>query len=189
MQPIVSEATEHVRTVLHPQIFNHSLRTHLLGLEAARRDAADIDSEALLLAALFHDAGTADIYDGPSRFEVEGADAAAEFLTARGWDAVSVDPIWEAIALHTSPGIAERRGPVPHYLRAGVAIEFGSRQLRAEYAVAIAAAEAQHPRSGLDEVLEGLVVAQALRQPQKAQRPSWAGDLVAARRHNERTLR
>jgi hypothetical protein len=52
----VSEAVAHLRDVLHPQIFNHSVRTFLLGRQAALRDGvADLDSESLCLAALFHD--------------------------------------------------------------------------------------------------------------------------------------
>ncbi|MEU7766441.1 HD domain-containing protein [Nocardia sp. NPDC049190] len=176
----VEDAAAHIRTVVHPQIYNHSVRTFLLGREAARRDGVtDLDAESLCLAALFHDSGTADLYNGPSRFEIEGADAAAEFLQQRGWRAAMVDPIWEAIALHTSPGIAERRGPIAHYLRRGVVIEFGPPELRETFTAAIAAAEAQYARSDLEEVLQTLVIEQALAQPQKAKRPSWVADLLA----------
>ena len=71
---LVNEAFAHVVAVLHPEILRHSVRTFLLGREAARHDGvADIDDESLCIAALFHDAGTADEYDGPARFEVEGA--------------------------------------------------------------------------------------------------------------------
>jgi HD domain len=146
----VGEAVAHVRDVLHPQIFNHSVRTFLLGRQAAMRDGVtDLDSESLCLAALFHDSGTAVGYDGPARFEVEGADAAARFLQQRGWSAAVVDPIWEAIALHTTPGIPERRGPIAHYLRRGVEIEFGPAELRASFedgVVARSAIPAHRPR-------------------------------------------
>jgi hypothetical protein len=179
----VSAAVAHVDAVLHPQIFNHSIRTFLLGEEAARRDGVtDLAVESLCIAALFHDSGTADLYDGPARFEVEGADAAAKFLHDRGWNAAVVDPIWEAIALHTSPDIPERRGPIAHYLRRGVEIEFGSAELRASLADSVADAEARYPRAHLEEVLQTLIVKQAIRQPRKATPPSWAADLV---RHHE----
>ncbi len=173
------EAVAHVQALLHPQIYHHSIRTHLLGMRSARRDGVtDLDAESLCLAALFHDSGTAETYDGPARFEVEGADAAANFLRARGWSAEAIDPIWEAIALHTTPGIPERRGPIAHYLRRGVQLEFGSAGLRAAYADEVADAERRYPRAGLEEVLQNAVVEQALAQPQKALAPSWAADLV-----------
>jgi HD domain len=175
----VSEAVAHLVDVLHPQIFNHSVRTFLLGRQAALRDGVtDLDSESLCLAALFHDSGTAVGYDGPARFEIEGADAAARFLQRRGWSAAVVDPIWEAIALHTTPGIPERRGPIAHYLRRGVEIEFGPAELRTSFEDGVVDAETRYPRTDLEEILQTLVVEQALRQPQKAAAPSWAADLV-----------
>jgi hypothetical protein len=178
----VGEAAAHLRTVLRPQIYHHSVRTFLLGQEAARRDGVtDLDSESLCLAALFHDAGTAERYNGPARFEVEGADAAASFLSERGWIAATIDGIWEAIALHTSPGIPERRGPIAHYLRRGVQIEFGSTELRAGFADSIAEVEARYPRARIEEILEARVVEQALAQPRKAAAPSWAADLLRHR--------
>ena len=177
--PHVSDAVAHVKAVLHPQIYNHSIRTFLLGMRAAVGDGvSDIDTESLCLAAIFHDAGTADQYDGPARFEVEGADAAANFLQQRGWSAATIDPIWEAIALHTTPGIPERRGPIAHYLRRGVEIEFGPAALRAAFAESVADAEARYPRVHLEEVLQNLVIEQSIKQPRKAVPPSWAADLV-----------
>jgi HD domain-containing protein len=180
---LVDLALAHVVAVLHPEIFSHSIRTFLLGQEAARRDRVnDLDVESLCLAALFHDVGTADVYDGPARFEVEGADAAARFLQHSGWSAEAIDPIWEAIALHTTPGIPERRGPIAHYLRRGVEIEFGATDQRASFADSIVDAEGLYPRGHLEETLQTLVVEQALRQPNKATAPSWAADLL---RHHQ----
>jgi hypothetical protein len=180
---LVDQALANVVAVLHPEILNHSIRTFLLGQEAARRDGVmDLDIESLCLAALFHDAGTADVYDGPGRFEVEGADAAARFLQQSGWSAAAIDPIWEAIALHTTPGIPERRGPIAHYLRRGVEIEFGPTEQRARFNDSITDAETLHPRGRIEETLQTLVIEQALRQPSKAAAPSWAADLL---RHHQ----
>lgn len=180
---LVGQGLAHVVAVLHPEIFNHSIRTFLLGSEAARCDGVtDLDIESLCFAALFHDAGSADVYDGPARFEVEGADAAAGFLQQRGWSAAAVAPIWEAIALHTTPGIPERRGPIARYLRRGVEIEFGPVELRARFTDSITAAEALYPRGHIEQTLQTHIVEQALRQPIKATAPSWAADLL---RHQE----
>lgn len=176
---LVDDAADHIRAVVHPEIYRHSLRTYLLGLEAASRDGVTaIDEESLCLAALFHDSGTAPVYNGPARFEIEGADAAARFLRAYGWAPAKVDPIWEAIALHTTPEIPERRGMIARYVRIGVQIEFGSAKLRESFAEAIEAAEYKYPRQRLEEVLQALVINQALARPQKALQPSWAADLV-----------
>ena len=53
------------------------------------------------------------VASGIQRFEVDGADMAAKFLTDNGVAARGVDLVWEAIALHSSPGIAERRPCLP----------------------------------------------------------------------------
>ena len=51
--PHVSDAVAHVKAVLHPQIYNHSIRTFLLGMRAAVGDGvSDIDTESLCLAAI-----------------------------------------------------------------------------------------------------------------------------------------
>jgi len=179
----VVEADEHIRGVIRPEIYSHSRRTYLFALQAARIDGHDdLDEVSLHVAALFHDSGTADIYNGEARFEVEGADAAARFLEHRGWAADRIDIIWEAIALHTTPGIPERRGAIAHYLRRGVEIDFGPKALRDQFPTAIAEIEGQYPRNNIEEVLGNVVVAQAIGNPRKAPRPSWAADLVAHHR-------
>jgi hypothetical protein len=137
--------------------------------------ATDLDEVSLHIAALFHDSGTADIYNGTARFEVEGADAAARFLQERDWSADRVDVIWDAIALHTTAGIPERRAP-----RRGDRLRAPT--LRGQFSAVITDIETRHPRGRVEVVLGGSVVAQALADPRKAPRPSWAADLVAHHR-------
>jgi hypothetical protein len=162
-----------------PSIANHSIRTYRHAVLAARqRDLSpgvDYADDLLFYACVLHDIGTADAHDGPQRFEVEGADAAAEFLTAEGFDAAAVDQVWEAIALHTSPHIAERRGPVTLLTRLGVLRDFGDPD--ADDAVR-AEVERAHPRLDIERDLTDAVVAQALRQPGKAPTSSWPGGLL-----------
>jgi hypothetical protein len=164
-----------------PSIANHSVRTYLHAVLAARRrgmsPGRDYADDLLFYACLLHDIGTADAYDGRQRFEVEGADAAAAFLTSEGFDAASVDQVWEAVALHTSPHIAERRGPVTMLTRVGVLSDFGGPD--ADDAVR-AALERDHPRLDIERELTDAVVRQALRQPDKAPSSSWPGGLLRA---------
>lgn len=61
---------------------------------------------------------TSELRDLPRRRRVRGG--------GNGVDARGVDPEWEAIALHTSPGIAEQRGTLAYLTRQGVGIDFGS---------------------------------------------------------------
>lgn len=72
-----------------------------------------------------HDLGVGDLARGDTQLEVEGADLVAALLTEHSVDTGDVDRVWEAIALHTSPGIAERRGLLAYQTREGVAIDLG----------------------------------------------------------------
>ena len=164
-----------------PSVLNHSIRTHAYALLQAEKLNVEFDAELLFVACVLHDLGASDAYDGPQRFEVEAADAAAALMAEYDRSAADVDAVWQAIALHTSPGIAERRGPVPMLTRLGVRTDFFTLQIPDEVR---AATEREYPRLGLDHELGELIVAQALRQPEKARGSSWPADLV--REHKAR---
>jgi hypothetical protein len=169
-------AEEHARSLLHPAIFAHSVRVFVLAIAGTPdEDPPYAFVEELAVAALFHDIGTASRYDGPQRFEVESADAASRFLRARSWSQARVQPVWEAIALHTSPGLAERFGPTSSALRAGVSADFDRSSPRMTMSTAL---EASWPRGDIERVLADAVVQQAIRSPGKAPSGSWPGALV-----------
>ncbi|MEU6546132.1 HD domain-containing protein [Streptomyces sp. NPDC046859] len=181
---VADAAYTHVSGVLAPAVLQHSVRVWLLADHIGRRQGVDgSEREALAVACLFHDAGTADVYDGPQRFEVEGADAARVFLAGHAWPQPLVRSVWEAIALHTSPGIAERMGRLPRLVREGVLADFGRTDLIPPGdEKALTTALAAFPRLDIEAVLSGAVVAQALRRPEKAPPSSWPGGLLAAHR-------
>src|SRR5882762_3722200 len=132
-----------------PAVFHHSVRSYLFGELLAAHDGlrpgVDYDSETLFLGSVLHDLGAGTAAPGKARFEVEGADLAAALLTEHGCERAVVDAVWEAIALHTSFGIVERRGPICYLVNGGVGIDFGR---NAEIIDDQTAAEihAHHPR-------------------------------------------
>ncbi|MDQ0767108.1 HD domain-containing protein [Streptomyces canus] len=173
------DAYEHVRGLLHPAIFNHSIRVWIIANNAAAGLSLTTEEcDALAVACLFHDAGTATEYDGPQRFEVEGADAASDFLAERGFDPTLRKQVWEAIALHTSPGIAERMGPLTRLVRLGVTVDFSGNVGEADKE--LLGLLRQFPRADIELVLGNAVVAQAVMRPSKAPAASWPGGLLAA---------
>jgi hypothetical protein len=176
--PIAVRAVELASAHEHPALVNHSVRTYAHAVFAARGLGIDYPAHLLFLACILHDIGTADAYDGAQRFEVEGADAAATFLTSQGMGAAQVDQVWEAIALHTSPHIAERRGPVTALTRLGVRADFGAATGGSDADRALV--EERYPRLDIERVLRDAVVAQALRDPGKAPASSWPGGLLQA---------
>ncbi|MBF6298137.1 HD domain-containing protein [Nocardia amamiensis] len=110
-------------------IVNHSVRSYLFAELLAEHQGlhADpgYDRELLFAATAMHDLGTSGLASGKERFEVEGADLAAEILSDHGVPQVDVDRVWEAIALHTSPGIAERRGLLAYLTAEGSKMDIG----------------------------------------------------------------
>jgi hypothetical protein len=177
---LVITAEETMRASLHPSIFSHTMRVlhlawHLVGHRAAP------DPEALAVAVLFHDSGTAEENNGTQRFEVEGADAAARFLERWDWAPTRIEPVWEAIALHTSPGIAERFGPLAQLVRTAVLVDLGRTELPVARTPELDTLLARYPRLDIDRVLPTVVVAQALERDQVVKAPpfSWPGALVA----------
>jgi HD superfamily phosphohydrolase YqeK len=177
---LVITAEETMREALHPSIFNHTMRVlHLAWHLPAQQPAPD--QEALSVAVLFHDSGTIEENNGEQRFEVEGADAAARFLERWDWTPERIKPVWEAIALHTSPGIAERFGPLAQLVRAAVLIDLGRTDMPVASTPALDSQLARYPRLDIDRVLPDMVVAQALERggAMKAPPSSWPGLLVA----------
>lgn len=127
--PTARIAAEYVRARVTEPVANHSFRCFFFGMLIAERDGiqpgSDFDPELLYLACVLHDVGTSPEARGGQRFELDGADMAAELLTGQGFGAKEVDLVWEAIALHSTPGIAERRGPIAALTKGGVGMDFG----------------------------------------------------------------
>ncbi|MDM4140698.1 MULTISPECIES: HD domain-containing protein [Mycobacterium] len=144
---LAREATEFIRDTEDELLFNHSRRVFFFGALQGLRRGLKPDAELLYVAAMFHDLGLTERYRGSAvRFEVDGADAARDFLTAHGVDRAEADKVWLGIALHTTPGVPEFMAPEVALLQAGVEVDVvgvGREQLDPE---ALAAVTAAHPR-------------------------------------------
>jgi hypothetical protein len=117
-------ATELVRQHENEMLFNHSVRVYAFGAIKGIRQELKFDSELLYIAALFHDLGLVDHYHTETkRFEVDGADAAREFLRGHGIAQPKADLVWQAIALHTTPGIPQYMRPEIALTNAGVLVD------------------------------------------------------------------
>ncbi len=121
---LARELTELVRDTELPLLFHHSSRVFYWGaLTGARRGLA-FDAELLYAGAMFHDMGLTYRHSSPSeRFEVDGANAARDFLLGHGISQQDVGTVWTAIALHTTPGIPQHMHPVIALVTAGVEMD------------------------------------------------------------------
>jgi hypothetical protein len=137
--------------------------------------------DLLFTASLFHDMGTTTPYDGPSRFEVEGADAAVQHLVQAGVSDADAHHVWTAIACHTSPGIAERIGELAKLVRIAVITDFARESEGAEVLAPLREElEGRFERGDIEKVLGDAVVEQAKRRPEKAPKVSWPGAMYKA---------
>lgn len=82
---LAREATELVRDVAAPLLFDHSRRVFLFGSLRGLEAGLQFDPELLYVGAMFHDLGLTDRYRRTDqRFEIDGADEARRFLHAHG---------------------------------------------------------------------------------------------------------
>jgi hypothetical protein len=182
--PLAEAALSAARDSESSPVFHHSVRSFFFAQLLAARDGcladSDYDRDLLFAATVMHDLGAGSRAAGAARFEVEGADLAAGVLRQHGMAESGVERVWEAIALHTSPGIAERRGLLCYLTRAGVGVDFG---LNAEIAAAWAGPiHPAYPRLGMARALTDAIVTHAARSAAAAPRYSLAGELVRERR-------
>ncbi|WP_157561046.1 HD domain-containing protein, partial [Mycobacterium sp. E802] len=98
--PLVRDVTEYIRDVEDDLLFHHSRRVFYFGALHGRRRGLQPDLELLYVGAMFHDIGLTESYRTTSqlRFEVDGADAARDFLLQRGVDEVAARKVWLGIA-------------------------------------------------------------------------------------------
>jgi hypothetical protein len=121
---LAREVEELVRDTESELLFHHSNRVFLFGALAGRRKNLTVDQELLYIGAMFHDMGLQAPYASETeRFEVDGANAAAAFMRARSFNHREVEDVWDAIALHTTPGIPQHKRPVVALVTAGVEMD------------------------------------------------------------------
>src|SRR6201746_1310181 len=121
---LAREITQLVRDTESAMLFHHSTRVYYWGALAGKRRALKFDRELLYAGAMFHDMGLTPAHGSAhERFEVDGANAAREFLRSHGIGQHDIDTVWTAIALHTTPGIPQHMHPVVALVTAGVEMD------------------------------------------------------------------
>jgi hypothetical protein len=118
------EATELVRDTESELLYHHSRRVFLFGSLAGQRKQLKYDAELLYIGAMFHDMGLVAPYSSEhERFEVDGANAARDFLRRHRIGEADIEQVWTSIALHTTPGIPQHMKPVIALVTAGVEMD------------------------------------------------------------------
>jgi hypothetical protein len=120
--PLVAAAIDYARKYSNDPTYNHVLRSLLLGFIIADKILPDRDREVHAVAAILHDLGfpighppDSPLLTKDKRFEVDGANAAREFLKkeadSSAWDKHRVQLVWDAIALHTIGSVVFEKEP------------------------------------------------------------------------------
>jgi hypothetical protein len=149
---LAREATELIRSVESDLLYYHSLRVYSFGALQGKRLGLNYDPDLLFIGAMFHDIGLVEGYRSEhDRFEVDGANAARAFLAGHGVTGDALRIVWDAIALHTTPGIPPHKEPEVALVTAGVEFDvlgFGYDDIAAEDREAVMAA---YPRVDFKE--------------------------------------
>jgi HD domain len=118
------EVTELVRDTENSLLFNHSSRVYYFSAATGKRKGLSFDPELLYVSAMFHDMGLTTKHSGATdRFEVDGANAASDFLRQHKISQQDIETVWTSIALHTTPGIPRHMHPVIALLTNGVEMD------------------------------------------------------------------
>ncbi|WP_250475385.1 HD domain-containing protein [Caballeronia sp. GAFFF1] len=144
---LAREAAELIRDTESELLFNHSTRVYLWGALLGKRNGIEYDPELLYVAAMFHDIGLTSAYGKSGlRFEVDGANAARDFLRCHRVDEADVAKVWTAVALHTTPGIPEHMHGEIALVQAGAGMDIAGRGFDAFSEAQRAAVVAAYPR-------------------------------------------
>ena len=128
---LAREATGLLREHGTPLLYAHSLRVFLFGSLRGRHRGLQVDPELLYVGAVFHDFGLTPSYRSRDhRFEVDGANAARDFLRANGIDDESAGVVCSAIASHTTPADSSSMPLAPRNSRAALAPSTSNRWSR-----------------------------------------------------------
>jgi len=163
---LAAEATELAREASSPMLFNHVMRSYFFGELIATRRGIRHDVELVYLATVLHDLGLTAKFEGPLRFEVDGANAAREFLKARGVPAEKTALVWDAIALHSTPGIALHKEPEVVVAALGIGLDvpgFGADEVAPSALTQVVAA---YPRLKFKAEFMNDLIAITKRKPQ-----------------------
>ncbi|HXQ72205.1 MAG TPA: HD domain-containing protein [Pyrinomonadaceae bacterium] len=149
--PLISRAMEFARERSEPYLFNHSMRSWLFAALFAQRKQAVHDAEVLAVTTILHDIGLAESFDGPLRFEVEGANAARSFARNEGVDDRRAQLIWDGVALNSTPSISLYKEAEVALATMGIGLDWGGWGYEALTGAEMAAITEAFPRLGMKE--------------------------------------
>jgi hypothetical protein len=120
---LCAAAIDYARAVSAPFLFHHVMRSAVYAELIGQQRGLRYDRELLCVSTVLHDLGLTRVAPVETRFEVEGADAARQFALDRGMSEERLDKLWDAIALHTTSEIPQRKSPEVALCQLGIAAD------------------------------------------------------------------
>lgn len=135
--PLIKKALDFARKHSTDYTYNHIIRSFTFGFIIADKlpHTKERDREAHAVAAILHDLGFpighpphSDVISNNNRFEVDGANAARDFLKREAnlqeWDKHRLQLVWDAIALHTIGSVVFHKEPEVQACSFGIWADF-----------------------------------------------------------------
>lgn len=155
--PVISRAIDFARERSEPYLFNHAMRSWLFAAMIAQRNQTVHDGEVLAVATILHDIGLTEHFNGPLRFEVEGANAARAFARDQEFEDHRVQLIWDTVALNSTPSIALYKEVEVALSTMGIGLDWGGWGYEAIDQAQIAAILEEFPRLEMKKQFTGAV--------------------------------
>ncbi len=165
---LAKKATQLVAEASPEFLYNHCIRTYLFSEALGQRDRLKYDRELLYLSAVMHDLGITKSFTGEQRFEVDGADVARAFVLKHGLSEEKSEIVWDAIALHTSIGIASRKQPEIALVHVAAGMDVFGRRLQDVTPESVERILDSYPRLGFNQKITDLFIENIKVKPQVA---------------------
>jgi hypothetical protein len=123
------------------------------------------DEELLYICTVLHDLGLTERYATGERLEVAGARAAADWARSHDLPDDRIDVLWDAVALHTSAGIADAKGGEVALTHFGIGVDVIGVRWDLISDNAYDAVVAAFPRQSFKKSFHELVIEHARRNP------------------------
>lgn len=163
---VARKAEKAARALCQDFVIEHSYRTYCFAAILATRDGLKIDREVVFIASILHDLGLSDPHkDDEGSFEWVGARLAHNFCKNEGLAEERAALVHNAIALHSSLGIADKSTPEIAMVHFGAGTDLFGMRIDDVPALDLSRLLEAHPRDSFKTCFSACLMHQAETKP------------------------